>query len=655
MSVRKLRSLGSLLRPAEHITGGRGNVKALLNDGCMPVRRSRHGLAGVAGLVFSVACCGIARAETPIVLQVDASKAPSQNVVFTRETIPASPGKLVLYYPQWIPGEHMPAGPIANFVGLTISANGAPLVWHREPRDLYAFDVDVPAGASSIEVAAAYIGATFGRYSTARLATPNMLVMTWHQNLLYPSTGTISNSLFKPSILLPAEDWRFATALTGARRNGNLVSFDDVSLEHLIDSPLDAGANYKRWLLWNDGGASAYLNAFADTPEELAVPPATVGAYAKLVREMLAMYGARHWRNYNFLLTLSDAMPGEGIEHHESSDDGAGGDYLTNPESFDRGADLLSHEFNHSWDGKYRMPAGLYQSNLQLPYDDSLLWVYEGMTQYYGNVMSWRDGIRKPYTYPDHIAAVYASYDNQPGRRWRTLGDTAVSGPFIYLAPRGYGAERRGADFYSESELMWLKADSIVRAQTGDRESLDTFARAFFGGNDTGPSVVTYDRPDVVAALNAIVPYDWNGFFRTWIDEIAIHPPDGFTADGWRLVYSDRPSHWVHKDNFWYSLGFSATAGTVADVRAGSPAWNAGLGIDTKLVAVNGRSYSSDLLYDALEAASRTQQPIALLVQHGDVYRTISIAYGGGPRYPHLVRIDGTPDRLSEVIAPLSK
>jgi predicted metalloprotease with PDZ domain len=351
-------------------------------------------------------------------------------------------------------------------------------------------------------------------------------------------------------------------------------------------------------------------------------------------------------------LTLTDAMPGEGIEHHESSDDGEDGDYFVNPETLDRGADLLSHEFNHSWDGKYRMPVGLYMRNLQMPYDDSLLWVYEGMTQYYGNVMSWRDGLRKAETYPDHIAATYAYYDNQPGRRWRTLGDTAVSGPFIYSAPRGYGAERRGADFYAEAELLWLKVDSILRDKTADHTSLDDFARSFFGGENTGPTVVTYDRADVVAGLNATMEYDWASFFHVWVDEIAVHPPDGFTAEGWRLVYTNNPSHFVHKDNFWYSLGFSTTNGAVSDVREGSPAWNASLGIDTKLVAVNGRTYSSDLLYDALEDAATTHAPIALLVQHGNVYRTITIAYDGGPRYPHLVRIDGTPDRLSEVVKP---
>jgi predicted metalloprotease with PDZ domain len=614
---------------------------------------SNRALGLLAGALFVGACGRAQAAGVPIVLQVDVSKAPTQNVAFTRETIPVQPGKLVLYYPKWIPGQHQPVGPIANFAGLRIRSGNTILPWRREPRDLFAFDVDVPAGVSSIDVDATYLGATFGQYASSRLATPNILVITWDQNLLYPSTGTIANTIFKPSIVLPGDEWHFATALTGARRAGNVVSFDDVSLEHLIDSPLDAGINYKRWLLWHDGDASAYLNAFADTPAELDASDATVDHYKKLVKEMLATYGVRHWRNYNFLLTLSDAMPGEGIEHHESSDDGTGGDYLTDLASLDRGGDLLSHEFNHSWDGKYRMPAGLYQPNLQIAYDDSLLWVYEGMTQFYGNVMSWRDGIRKADTYPDHVAALYAYYDNQPGRRWRSLGDTATSGPFIYMAPRGYGAERRGEDFYSESELMWLEADSIIRQKTGDKASLDTFARAFFGGGEnTGPIVVTYDRADVIAGLNAVVAYDWDGFFHTWVDDIAIHPPDGFTADGWKLVYTGKPSHWVPASNFWYSLGFAANDGMVTDVRQGSPAWNASLGIATTIVAVDGRSYSSDALVAALDEAAKTHAPVALLVRHGDVYRTISLGYYGGPRYPHLERLEKTSDRLSEVVKP---
>ncbi len=620
-------------------------------------RKNCRTSATVAVLALACLLCSLAGARAtgaPIALTLDTSKAPTQNVVFSKEHIPASPGTLTLYYPNWIPGQHQAVGPIANFASIVITADGKPIPWHRQPKDMFAFDVSVPAGATAIDVSATYLGATFGNYSSSRLATPNMLVITWDQDLLYPSTGTIQDTIFSPTIILPAADWGFATALTGAKRTGNTVAFDDVSLEHLIDSPLDAGVNYKRWQLWQDGDAAAYLNVFGDTPEEVDASAATVDKYKKLVREMLAMYGAHHWRNYNFLLTVSDEMPGEGIEHHESSDDGEDGDYLIDPTALAADGDLLSHEFNHSWDGKYRMPEGLYQKNLQLPYDDSLLWVYEGMTQYYGNVMSYRDGIRKGKDYPDAIASLYARYDNMPGRLWDSLGADATSAPFIYSAPRGYGSQRRGEDFYSEAELMWLKADSIIRERSAGKKSLDTFARAFFGKATTGPIVETYDRGDVIAGLNAVMPYDWAGFFHTWVDAIAVHPPDGFTADGWKFVYTAEPSRSVKANNFFYSLGFSMRGGSIGDVRFGSPAWNASLGIDTKIVAVNGRAYSDDVLNDALKAAQKTHAPIQLLVVRGDLYRTVSIPYFDGPRYPHLVRIEGKPDRLSDVVKSLT-
>ncbi len=605
-----------------------------------------------------LACLMPAAAAQPIRLVVDVSQAPSQNIVRTHETIPVRPGPLTLYYPKWIPGEHQPVGPIVNVADLTIRADGRTIPWRRNPLDMFAFETDVPKGVRSIDVHFTYLGATFGRYSSSRLATPNMLVITWNQNLLYPSTGTIQDTIFAPSIVLPGENWKYATALYDPRRDGNTVTFARTSLEHLVDSPLDSCVNFRQWVLWHGGGTdpgTVTLNACADVPSELDAKPATIDHFKALVREMLAMYGARHWHDYHFLLTLSDVIPGEGVEHHESSDDGEGGNYLIDPKALERGGDLLSHEFNHSWDGKYRMPAGLYPKNLQLPYDDSLLWVYEGMTQYYGDVMSFRDGIRKAKDWPDQIASFWAHYDNEPGRKWRSLGDTATSGPFIYQAPFGYGAERRGEDFYTEAALMWLRADSIIRARSHGTKSLDTFARAFFGQRNTGPIVVTYDRADVIAGLNAVVPYDWAGFFHKWIDDIAIHPPDGFTADGWKLVYTEKPSHWVKKNDFWYSLGFSAVHGSVGDVRFGSPAWKASLGIDTKLVAVDGRAYSDGLLYDALKEAHTSHAPIVLLVEHGNAYRTISIAYGGGPRYPHLQRIPGKPDVLDEVIKPRRK
>ena len=615
-------------------------------------------LPTIAGAACFCLAAMTSAAAQPISLTVDASDAAAQNVVRTHEIVPVSPGHMTLYYPQWIPGEHGPVGPIENVAALRISANGSPIAWQRDPVNLFAFGFDVPNGVSQIDVDFTYLGATFGRYSSNRLASPNILVIDWNQNVLYPSTGTNHTTTFDPVLILPGEDWKFASALYDPKRSGSRVHFGITPLGRLMDSPLDSCVNFRSWDLWQDTGSfpgTASLNVCADTPEELDASPKTVGHFKTLVREMLAMYGARHWHDYHFLLTVSDVMPGEGVEHHESSDDGEGGNYLIDPMLLRRGGDLLSHEFNHSWDGKYRMPDGLYRQNLNTPYDDSLLWVYEGMTQYYGDVMSYRDGIRDAKNWPDHIAAIYANYDNQQGRMWRTLSDDAASGPFIYGAPRGYGSERRGEDFYTEGELLWLKADSIVRGLSHDTKSLDSVAREFFGRENTGPITVPYDRSDLIAAFNAVQPYDWAGFFHTWVDEIAPHPPDGFTADGWKLVYNSQPSQDVRKTNFAYSLGFSAFGGMVSDVHQGSPAWNAGLGFNQKLVAVNGRTYSEDLLYDALVEAQKSHRPIELLVMKDDAYRTISIPYYGGPRYPHLVRVSGIADRLSSVVKPLTK
>ena len=476
--------------------------------------------------------------------------------------------------------------------------------------------------------------------------------------MLYPSTGTNDTTLFDPTLILPGNDWKFATALYDAKRSGNTVTWSTTPLGRLLDSPLDACVNFRQWAIWSGPAAfpgTASLNVCADTPEELDASDKVIDHYRALVKEMIAMYGARHWHDYHFLLTISDVMPGEGVEHHESSDDGEGGTYLIDEKALERGGDLLSHEFNHSWDVKHRMHDGLVRSNPNEAYDDSLLWVYECMTQYYGDVMSYRDGIRDAKNWPDHIAAVYANYDNEQGRQWRSLGDTATSGPFLYGAPRGYYSERRGVDFYAEGELMWLLADGVIRDKTHDKASLDTFAREFFGQENTGPVTIAYNRAAVIAGLNKVVPYDWAGFFHRWVDDIAVHPPAGFELDGWKMVYTDKPSHDVQKDNFVYSLGFSPGRGaiaTVGDVHFGSPAWKAGLGIGEKLVAVNGREYSNDLLYDALKEAQRDHRPIELLVEKDDVYRTVSIPYFDGPRYPHLVRTKDVPERLSEVVKP---
>ncbi len=370
-----------------------------------------------------------------ITLVVDASKAPTQNIVSTHETIPVNPGPLTLYYPKWIPGEHAASGPIQNVASLVIDAGGRRVAWHRDPLHLYAIDLDVPANANSIDVNFTYLGATFGNYSSNRLSTPNIFVIDWNQNLLYPSTGTNDTTDFDPSLILPDSSWKYATALYDPKQSGNTVTWSTTPLGRLLDSPLDACVNFRKWNLWTDGGSfpgTASLNVCADTPEELDASDKTVGHFRNLVKEMIAMYGARHWHDYHFLLTISDVMPGEGVEHHESSDDGEGGEYLIDEQALERGGDLLSHEFNHSWDGKYRMPDGLVRKNPNEAYDDSLLWVYEGMTQYYGDVMSYRDGIRDAKNWPDHIAAVLCKLRQRAGtavalaRRYRNGGTVSL-------------------------------------------------------------------------------------------------------------------------------------------------------------------------------------------------------------------------------------
>ena len=593
---------------------------------------------------------------TPIDLVVDASVAPAQSIVRTHETIPVAPGPLTLYYPQWISGEHAASGPIQNVAALAFRANGAELAWRRDAENMYAFHLDVPAGVTQLQADFTYLGAPFGEYSSNRLASGNMFVIDWNQNVLYPAGMASNTILVNPTLLLPSSAWRYATALYDPRQSGARVSWSATPLNRLLDSPLDACTNFRAWTLWRDAGSfpgAATFNVCADIPEELDASERTIGHFRTLVKEMLAMYGARHWYNYHFLLTVSDVLPGEGVEHHESSDDGEGGDYLIDRQALERGGDLLSHEFNHSWDGKYRMPDGLVRSDFNTPYDDSLLWVYEGMTQYYGDVMSFRDGIRDASDWPDHVAALYANYDQRPGRLWRSLADTATSAPFLYGAPRGYGSERRSVDFYGEGELLWLRADAVIRQLSGGKRSLDTFARAFFGGQNTGPITVPYDRAQVIAGLNRVQPYDWSGFFHTYVDAIAPHPPDGFTPDGWRLVYTGRPSHDVRAGNYMFSAGFTVANGTVTDVRFGSPAWRAGLGFGYRLVAVNGRAYSNTIFDDALREAQSSARPIAIIATKDQLYRTISIAYDGGPRYPHLVRVAGAPDRLSEIVKPL--
>ena len=605
-----------------------------------------------------------ARAQTfsnrALALHVDAANAV-QGILRVHETIPVSPGALTLVYPKWIPGEHAPHGPISNLAELHMRAGARDLAWQRDLVDLYAFHVTIPPATSSLDVDFVFLGGEIPGQSSARLSTPNIITLEWNK-VLTPEARESRSVAIVPSITLPSTGWKYATALETTSAGGATIAFAPTTLEMLVDSPLDAGINERTFSLGEWDGAPITLAAFADTSEELAVPDATVAKFRSLVKQMHALYRYRHFRHYTFLLTMSDEMPGEGLEHHQSSDNGTRGDFLTDPSALAASADLLSHEWNHSWDGKYRRPFNLATPNLQAPMIDELLWVYEGMTQFYGNLQAERSGLRTEQQWLDSLAMTYARLNAEPGRLTHPLADTATASSIRRGLP-AWNATRRSQDYYAEGEMLWLEADVTIYNLTHGKRSLDDVARAFFGnGHDSGAEVVTYNRDNLIAALSAAAPYDWATFIAQRIDAVTPHPPDPFTAAGYRVTFNAKPSAFTKLQNdrrkmldLWWSVGISAKSdGTIVDVLTDSPAGKAGIGPGEKIVALDDRALKNQAQVDDALRAAQTGAPLRLLLSGGDVFRTATIDYRGGPRYPHLEASESSRHILDAIAKPLS-
>jgi predicted metalloprotease with PDZ domain len=618
----------------------------------------------LAAVLLAVPLAAGAQTPPPIAVHVDASRAV-QGLLAIHETVPVSAGPLTLSYPKWIPGAHGPDGPIANLAGIRISAGGHALPWTRDLVELYDFHVDVPAGVTSIDVDFGYLGAHAGD-SAGRFSTPNIFTIEWAEALLLPKVADYTTQMITPSLTLPAASWNYATALETVTHTGADITFAPTSQEQLVDSPLDAGTVSRVWKLPSWDGAPAELAAFADTPEQLEATPEEIAAVGKLVEQMHALYRYHHWKHYTFLLTVSDVMAGEGLEHGQSSDNGVKGSYFTDHNAFVANGDLLGHEFNHSWDGKYRRPFDLATPNLSDPMKDDGLWVYEGMTQFYGYLQSERAGFLTEEQYKAHLALTYAQLDSETGRNWRPLVDTATSSSFLYGARGPWLAERRSVDYYSEGELMWLEVSERIRNMTGGRKSLDDVARMFFGnGANTGPGVVPYHREDLIKVLNEVAPYDWAGFLHAHIDLIAPHAPDMLAPGGYKLVFAATQTPYAKaygaarggSVDARYSLGLGTDkSGTITDVLESSIAFTAGIGPGEKIVALDDRAFTGGQgqLDDALKAhAAANSGALRITLLGGNVYRTVSVDYHGGPRFPHLERIEGTPDTLSAIAKPL--
>ncbi|HEX2571914.1 MAG TPA: M61 family peptidase [Polyangia bacterium] len=598
-----------------------------------------------------------APAAAPITVKVDASEAP-RRVFHAQLVFPVEPGPVTLYYPKWLPGNHRPTGPIANLVGVHMSAGGQPVPWRRDDTDVYAFHCQVPAGARTLEVALDYVTPSRGPGRFDPAATDQLMILNWNLVVLYPQGKPAADHLYQASLRLPA-GWKLGTALPVQSQTGDTTQFAPVSLVTLIDSPVLAGAHYRAIPLPAPGAPPQEVDLAADSEAALDLPASLIDHYKQLMAEAAQLFGAYHYERYRFLVSLSDVGQSSGLEHHESSDNRTPERALVEDKGRKVMASLLPHEYVHSWNGKYRRPAGLATPDYQQPMKGELLWIYEGLTSYLGVVLTARSGLYTPEQFRDELASTASRMSHRAGREWRSLADTAVSAQILYEAPGEWSSLRRGGDFYPESILLWLEADVAIRRQTQGRRSLDDFCRAFFGAPGGPAAVKTYTLDDVVAALNQVAPRDWAAFFRERVYEVTPRLSlNGIEQGGWKLVYSDKPNELdqaaeglFHHMDLTHSLGMVLGKGgdggtAIGDVIPGMPAAQAGLAPGMTLIAVNGKKYTPEVLGDALKGQSSVQ----LLIENVGYYKTYTLNYKDASRSPHLMRDVATPDALSEII-----
>jgi predicted metalloprotease with PDZ domain len=631
------------------------------------LRRNLLYYSGLLAVLSLILCSfGVAQSEqNPAYLDVDLRDAP-QHIFHAKLTLPVTAGSLTLVYPKWIPGEHSPSGPIVDLVGLKMGSKGKEIPWRRDDVDMFAFHVEVPAGVNVLDLTYDYVspadanGTREPPSSTAKLA-----VLNWYMVTLYPLGQKPDDLTYVASLRLPP-GWKYGTALPVAKESGDLIEFAPASLTTIIDSPVLTGLYFRNIDLSPGQTPLHTVHVAADGLAPLEATASEVQHLRQLVAETGVLFGVRHYRRYDFLLTLSDRMPPDGVEHHESSDDRTEEDYFLDAGLFES-SDLLPHEFTHSWNGKFRRPAGLATPDYQTPMKGDLLWVYEGLTQYYGVILSARSGITPLNLFRENLAATAAYLDDRPGRTWRNLQDTAIAAQLLYGAPTEWSSWRRSVDYYDEGTLIWLEADTIIRKRTDGKKSLDDFCRAFHGSQNNPPNVAPKVQPytfeDVVAGLNEVASYDWRDFFTKRLDTHGPGAPlGGIENSGWKLVFTDAQNEYERINEaatqvveLQYSLGVllhspgGEDSDHFLDVVPGSPAANAGLAPGMRLIAVNGRKWSPDLLRDAIARAKNSKDPIELLVENGDFYQTYRIDYHGGERYPHLDPLSGKNDLLTEI------
>ena len=589
-------------------------------------------------------------------LTVDASDV-TRAIFKVHEHVPVeAAGDFVMLYPKWLPGNHSPSGQINKVAGFRASANGRELKWVRDNLDVYAFHIEVPQGVSAIDIDFQYLSPTANNQGRV-VATPDLASIEWIANSMYPAGYYVRDIPIQASVIIPS-GWHVATALRPGGQTADRLDYPVTSYEILMDSPLIAGAHYRAFRLSPD----VTLDVIADNEKELAAKPDQIAAHERLVEQAVKAFGAQHYDHYDFLLTISDYLGGEGLEHHRSSEDGTGRGYFTDWDNMLRDRNLLPHEFSHSWNGKFRRAADLWTPDYRTPMQDSMLWVYEGQTQFWGYVLGARSGMLSKQDTLDAIAAAAAAYSlGTPGRQWRPLIDTTNDPIIAQRAAQPWRSWMRSEDYYSEGQLIWIDVDRIIREQSHGARSIDDFAKAFFGVRDRDFGELTYTLDDIVGTLNKVQPYDWRGYLQRRVYAIAPEAPlEGINEGGYKLVYTPEPTKWIKSaekngknSDLSYSGGLVVgNDGKITSVLWDSAAFNAGLTIGSQIIAVNGRNFDGDAIKQAIRDAANGGTAPQLLIHDGDVYRTLTLDWHGGLRYPTLEKIGKGPGTLDALLAP---
>ncbi len=592
-------------------------------------------------------------------LDIDASDV-QRGLYRVTQTVPLAAGlsRITLLFPQWLPGQHGPRGNVSELVDLRFTANGQTLKWRRDPLEVHAFHVDLPAGVRS--VTARFLHTSPLQASEGRITmTAEMLNLQWEKMSLYPAGHYVRRIKVKPTVTLPA-GWTAAVALDGQSVIGNRVTWNEVDYETLIDSPIFAGAHFRRWDIGNGMG----MSVVADEPALLDAKPEHIATMRALGQEALIAFGGRAWDRYEFLIAMTDRMGGIGLEHHRSSENQLEPKALTEWAAYDWDRNVLSHELAHSWNGKFRRPARLWTPDYRTPMQGDLLWVYEGQTQFWGMVLAARSGLQTRETVLGMLAAQAGKYAEQPGRGWRSVEDTTYDPVFAARRAKPWASLARDEDYYNEGALVWLEADQLIRAGTAGARGIDDFARAFFGIRDGDWGEVPYEFADVVATLSRVYAYDWAGFLKSRIMEPGQTPPlAGLERAGYRLVWKEVPNpydkgrfDYAKAVNLMHSIGLALDKdGVVTAVQWGSAAFNAGVVNGTKLIAVDGMVYSADALKQAITGAKGSkagEQPITLIVKRGDRVLSVPVSYTGGLRWPWIEKAGTAAAGLDLLLAP---